>query len=127
MPRPAGLRRGSATAGRPGRLHAQEASRFIPRGPRDPHTDMTLAWELLYRLEPELYDRLAAPSGSIPGCGLAAARRRTGSSRWARARTADDGLARPRAGAVVAIEPALPMRRILRRKLAAAGHGTGSG
>jgi hypothetical protein len=37
-----------------------EASRFVPHGHGDPQTDMVLAWELLYRLEPELYDRLAS-------------------------------------------------------------------
>ena len=53
----------------------EEASRFVPYGDGDPQTDITLAWELLYRLEPELYDRLAAPSGFIPaslaGCRAA--------------------------------------------------------
>ena len=37
----------------------EEASRFVPRGDGDPQNDVVLAWELLYRLEPELYDRLA--------------------------------------------------------------------
>src|ERR1700756_404481 len=32
-----------------------EARRFVPRGDGDPHQDVVLAWELLYRLEPELY------------------------------------------------------------------------
>jgi hypothetical protein len=41
-----------------------EASRFVPQGDGDPQTDMVLAWELLYRLEPGLYDRLASVSGS---------------------------------------------------------------
>ena len=36
-----------------------EASRFVPHADGDPQTDVILAWELLYRLEPELYDRLA--------------------------------------------------------------------
>ena len=36
-----------------------EASRFVPQGDGDPQKDIVLAWELLYRLEPELYDRLA--------------------------------------------------------------------
>ena len=38
----------------------EEARRFVPRGDGDPRTDMVLAWELLYRLEPDLYDRLAS-------------------------------------------------------------------
>src|SRR6516165_6686487 len=38
----------------------EEASRFIPQGDGDPQHDIVLAWELLYRLEPELYERLAS-------------------------------------------------------------------
>ena len=44
-----------------------EASRFVPRGDGDPQTDVVLAWELLYRLEPELYDRLASAERLHPG------------------------------------------------------------
>ena len=39
-------------------LTRDEARRFLAGGIDDPRTDITLAWELLYRLEPELYDRL---------------------------------------------------------------------
>ena len=39
-------------------LTQDEAQRFVPDGAGDPRTDIALAWELLYRLEPELYDRL---------------------------------------------------------------------
>src|SRR3981081_484280 len=39
-------------------LSCDEARRFVPGGDGDPQADITLAWELLYRLEPELYDRL---------------------------------------------------------------------
>jgi hypothetical protein len=35
--------------------------------PGDPRTDITLAWELLYRLEPELYDRLVSAERLHPG------------------------------------------------------------
>ena len=45
----------------------EEASRFVPQGDGDPRTDMVLAWELLYRLEPELYDRLARAERLHPG------------------------------------------------------------
>ena len=41
-------------------LAADEARRFLRGGSGDPRVDMPLAWELLYRLEPELYDRLAS-------------------------------------------------------------------
>ena len=44
-----------------------EASRFVPQGKSDPQTDVVLAWELLYRLEPELYDRLAGAERLHPG------------------------------------------------------------
>jgi SAM-dependent methyltransferase len=39
-------------------LNDEETRRFVGDGDPDPQTDVTLAWELLYRLEPELYDRL---------------------------------------------------------------------
>ena len=48
-------------------LTREEARRFAPDGGGDPRADLTLAWELLYRLEPELYERMAARNGSIPG------------------------------------------------------------
>src|SRR4029077_3320771 len=41
-------------------LTQDEAERFVPRGDGDPQLDLTLAWELLYRIEPELYDRLVS-------------------------------------------------------------------
>ena len=57
-----------------------------PRGAGDPQTDMTLAWELLYRLEPELYDRLVSAERLHPDVRrLAAAKTSSGSSRSARA------------------------------------------
>jgi len=100
-----------------------EARRFVPRGDGDPNHDVVLAWELLYRLEPELYDRLASVERLHPGV--------TG---WLPCQV--DRIAEVGAGTgrltmeliargqhVVAVEPALPLRRILRRKLAAAEHG----
>ena len=101
----------------------EEAGRFVPRGTGDPQTDVTLAWELLYRLEPELYDRLASAEHLHPGVVA-----------WlppdvGRIAEVGAGTGRltleliDRARRVVAVEPALPLRRILRRKLAAAGHG----
>ena len=100
-----------------------EASRFVPHGDGDPRTDIVLAWELLYRLEPELYDRLASAEHLHPGV-----------VGWL-PRTADRiaevgaGTGRltleliDRGREVVAVEPARPLREILRRKLAAADHG----
>src|SRR5580700_1244608 len=40
-------------------FNREEASRCAPYGDGDPQSDIVLAWELLYRLEPGLYDRLA--------------------------------------------------------------------
>ena len=45
----------------------EEASRFVPHGDGDPQTDIVLAWELLYRLEPQLYDRLTDAERLHPG------------------------------------------------------------
>jgi SAM-dependent methyltransferase len=39
-------------------LTEEEARRFGADGRRGPEENLALAWELLYRLEPELYDRL---------------------------------------------------------------------
>ena len=47
-------------------LTAEEARRLVPEG-GDPQSDLVLAWELLYRLEPELYDRLATAEHLHPG------------------------------------------------------------
>jgi ubiquinone/menaquinone biosynthesis C-methylase UbiE len=42
-----------------GILSDAEKRRFLSGDDPDPQRDMALAWELLYRLEPELYERLA--------------------------------------------------------------------
>ena len=102
-------------------LTRDEASRFIPRGGGDPQHDLVLAWELLYRLEPELYDRLAN-----------AERLHAGVVSWLPRGV--DRIAEVGAGTgrltmdliehgrhIVAVEPALPLRRILQSKLAATG------
>ena len=39
-------------------LSEPERLRFLAAGDADPQSNPTLAWELLYRLEPDLYDRL---------------------------------------------------------------------
>jgi SAM-dependent methyltransferase len=111
------------TAAQLGVLTHDEVSRFAPDGDGDPRTDVTLAWELLYRLEPELYDRLASAERLHPGV-LAWLPRRT------------DRIVEVGAGAgrltleligrgreVVAIEPATPLRQILARKLSEADRG----
>jgi len=102
---------------------SDEASRFIPGGDGDPQNDVILAWELLYRLEPELYDRLAGAERLHPG-GVRWLPRDVG-----RIAEVGAGTGRltmeliERGRQVVAVEPAMPLRRILRRKLAAADRG----
>ncbi len=111
------------TAGDLAVLTRDEACRFAGEGGGDPQADVTLAWELLYRLEPELYDRLAAAERLHPGV-----------LGWL-PRTADRivevgaGTGRltmellDRGREIVAIEPVAPFRQILERKLAGAAHG----
>ena len=55
------------TAADLGVLTEEEARRFVADGAGDPRADITLAWELLYRLEPELYDRLVSAERLHPG------------------------------------------------------------
>ncbi len=103
-------------------LTPDEASRFVPVGGGDPRTDVTLAWELLYRLEPELYDRLAAVEHLHPGVigWLPAAAGRIVEVGAGTGRLTLELLDRGKE--IVAIEPVAPFRRILERKLAQAGN-----
>ena len=111
------------TAADVGVLTHEEARRFAPGGAADPRTDVALAWELLYRLEPDLYDRLVSAERLHPGVvgwlphdvdrivEVAAGTGRLTLELVSRARE------------VVAIEPAGPLREILNQKLARAAHG----
>jgi SAM-dependent methyltransferase len=105
-----------------GALSAEEARRFLGGRPRDPQVDVPLAWELLYRLEPELYDRLAS-----------AERLHRGVIRWLPSdvdRMVEVGAGSGRltlellgrAREIVAVEPARPLREMLSRKLMRAEH-----
>jgi SAM-dependent methyltransferase len=101
----------------------EEANRFVPRGLGDPRTDSVLAWELVYRLEPELYDRLVTAERLHPAI-----------LDWL-PRTADRivevgaGTGRltlhlaDRAPEIVAVEPARQLREILQHKLDACRRG----
>lgn len=101
-------------------LTQDEARRFLASGTGDPRTDLALAWELLYRLEPELYERLVSAERLHPGLigwlpdnverivEVAAGTGRLTLELVHRARE------------VVAIEPAASLREILNRKLASA-------
>ena len=100
-----------------------EARRYVPPGDGDPRTNVVLAWELLYRLEPELYDRLASVERLHPGVVAWLPR---DADRIAEVGAGTGRLTMELAGRarrVVAVEPARPLREILTRKLAAAGHG----
>jgi SAM-dependent methyltransferase len=111
------------TAADLGVFTGDEARRFVPRGAGDPHRDVVLAWELLYRIEPELYDRLASVErlhrdvvGWLPHGVDTIAEVGAGTGRLTMELI-------ERGENIVAVEPAQPLRRILRRKLAAADHG----
>jgi SAM-dependent methyltransferase len=101
---------------------AEEARRFLPGGDGDPRTDAVLAWELLYRLDPDLYDQLASAERLHPGILSWLPR---SAERIVEVGAGTGRLTLDLAGCgreVVAIEPAAPLRQILTRKLADAGH-----
>jgi len=50
-----------------GVFSAEESGRFLAGTIADPQRNPALAWELLYRLEPDLYDRLIAAEPLHPG------------------------------------------------------------
>jgi SAM-dependent methyltransferase len=105
-----------------GVLTEHEARRFVPHGAGDPQADLTLAWELLYRLEPELYDRLVGAErlhpdllGWLPRKVERIVEVGAGAGRLTLELV-------DRAREVVAVEPAAPLRRLLNRKLSRADH-----
>jgi SAM-dependent methyltransferase len=104
-------------------LTDDELSRFAPGGNGDPRADITLAWELLYRLEPGLYDRLVSAEHLHPGVLGWLPR---GVDRIVEVGAGAGRLTLELVGLgreVVAIEPAMPLRQLLTRKLGAADHG----
>jgi SAM-dependent methyltransferase len=104
-------------------LTREEASRFAPNGDGDPQADVVLAWELLYRLEPELYDRLVRTERLHPGILGWLPR---DADRIVEVGAGSGRLTLQLAGRgreLVAIEPAMPLRQLLRRKLGEIEHG----
>jgi SAM-dependent methyltransferase len=106
-----------------GVLTEDEAKRFAPGETADPQTDPTLAWELLYRLEPELYERLVAAESLHPAviAWLPSDGERTVEVAAGTGRLTLELVKRSRE--VLAIEPAGPLREILTQKLSHAAHG----
>ena len=112
-----------------GAISPDEGRRLFNEGTADPQGDPGLAWELLYRLEPELYDRLIVAERLHPNI-----------LQWLpnhveRIVEVGAGSGRltlelvSRCNELTAIEPAAPLREILVRKLerrvalcAASGH-----
>ena len=104
-------------------LTRDEARRFAADGDGDPQADVTLAWELLYRLEPGLYERMARAERLHPGVvdWLPHGVDRIVEVGAGSGRLTLELIDRGRE--VVAIEPAAGLRHILENKLAGAGHG----
>ena len=92
-------------------LTREETSRFVRQGRGDPQSDIVLAWELLYRLEPELYDQLARAERLHPGLAgwLPQAADRIVEVGAGTGRLTVELIERGRE--IVAIEPAAPLRR----------------
>lgn len=101
-------------------LDAEERRRIFDADGR-PLDEVRLGWELLYRLEPALYDRLIAGERLNPGIveWLPASCRNAVELGAGTGRLTLD-LAE-RCGRLTATEPAMPLLTILKRKLADAG------
>ena len=104
-------------------LTEDEATRFAMDDTADPRSDITLAWELLYRLEPELYERLVAAERLHPDvlAWFPQDAERIVEVGAGTGRLTLELVERTRE--VLAIEPAGPLREILERKLARVDHG----
>jgi SAM-dependent methyltransferase len=102
-------------------LTPDELRRFAGHG-EDPQGDLALAWELLYRIEPGLYDRLARAERIHPAV-LRWLPRRVDRIVEVGAGTGRLTLALlGRAREIVAVEPAAPLRDLLTQKLARSEH-----
>ena len=104
-------------------LSDEEVRRFIGDGSADPQINAPLAWELLYRREPDLYNRLAEAERLHPAVidWLP-----TGVDRIVEVGAGTGRLTLElvgRARELVAIEPVAPFRKILERKLSQTEHG----
>jgi SAM-dependent methyltransferase len=98
-------------------LTEEEACRFVGDGDCGPRDDIALAWELLYRLEPELYDRLVqaerihpAILGWLPRHVARIVEVAPGTGRLTAALL-------ERCDHLIAVEPAAPLRTVLAARL----------
>jgi SAM-dependent methyltransferase len=106
-----------------GVLTREEARRFVPDEGSDPYGDAALDWELLYRLEPELYDRLVSAERLHPGVLEWLPR---GVERIVEVGAGTGRLTLElieRANEVIAVEPAEPLREVLAQKLSGEDSG----
>jgi SAM-dependent methyltransferase len=104
-------------------LTAEEARRFVDGGAGYPQADPALGWELLYRREPELYDRLAQAERLHPAVLRWLPE---GVDRIVEVGAGTGRLTREllhRGRELVAVEPAGPLRELLTRRLARADRG----
>ena len=98
-------------------LSEEETRRFLQGDLDDPRRNPSLAWELLYRLEPDLYDRLVAAEHLHPGIleWLPAHVPRIFEVGAGTGRLTLELLGR--CDELTAVEPAAPLRDRLRRKV----------
>jgi SAM-dependent methyltransferase len=121
-PRGARALRGRYTRADLAVLTADEARRFLVEQ-ADPQADLVLAWELLYRLEPELYDRLVRAERIHPDVLGWLPR---GIDRIVEVAAGTGRLTLElleRADEIVAVEPAAPLRDLLSERLTRVDHG----
>lgn len=104
-------------------LSEEEARRFIGDGSTDPQINVPLAWELLYRREPDLFARLAQAERLHPAVidWLPEGVNRIVEVGAGTGRLTLELVGRARE--VVAIEPVAPFREILELKLSQTDHG----
>ena len=110
-----------------GAFSADESGRFLEGVVADPQRNPALAWELLYRLEPDLYERLVAAEHLHPGILEWLPRHvpriievGAGTGRLTLELVA-------RCDQLTAVEPATPLRERLRLKLASSPSPSGGG
>ena len=110
-----------------GAFSADESGRFLEGVVADPQRNPALAWELLYRLEPDLYERLIAAEHLHPGIleWLPAHRPRIIEVGAGTGRLTLELVAR--CDQLTAVEPAAPLRERLRARLASSPSPSGGG